>query len=343
MNTMRRFLLVGMQRSGTTVTRAQLESHPQVAMFRDELHTAFFATAIGTRSRTGETREDRTTSLLEVWDHLVGPRPDVVAGGIKTALPSAAYAARLVGCLQEHGPGIDLIVVHRRDLVAQLGSLKRAQAAGVWHRRANAAAADIDRRVRITDAELAGYVRECIDSHRLLAQLADGRRTLHLDYDDDIVAGRDWPRLCEFLAIEPLPRPEGSFRKFSPPAIDYIDDYLAHSAALPALVEAVRRTPAPAPVFDTEESRLFLLYRAHRAIAKGRPDAAVPDVLAALDAPADWGTEARDWACDLLAEALERAGDAVLAETVAARLAASWPDDAHVVALVGRIRRALGH
>jgi hypothetical protein len=338
MSAPRRFVLIGMQRSGTTVTHARLASHPDVAMYDDELHTAFFATAIVGRNARGESTRRRTQSLLDVFDFVAGRRPGVRAVGVKTALPSPALTARLVGCLATHGADLDVIVLQRQDLVAQLGSLRRAQQLAVWHRRSADAAPAAPTRVRIGDDELAAYVADAVACDRLLDGLATSRRVLRLDYDRDVVGGSDWPRVCEFLGIATPPPPPGELRKVSPPAAEYIDDYDALVARLPSLLAACARAPAPAPRFDAGESRLFLLHRARRALACGHPRAAVGDLLAALHAPPEWGVETREWGTAMLGESLERTGDPALADVVARELAADWPDDPHVRALVARIR-----
>lgn len=114
----RPFLIVGMQRSGTSVTLARLASHPQVVVPEEEIAAAFFATAILDRSPRGETRAQRTHSFAEVFAHVAGGHAGAHATGLKTALPSREHAARLAGCLATHAPALDLIVVRRNDLVA---------------------------------------------------------------------------------------------------------------------------------------------------------------------------------------------------------------------------------
>jgi hypothetical protein len=337
----RRFVVVGMQRSGTTLTLAQLTAHPQVAMFPEELHTALFSAAIVDRSPRGETRRSRTRSMRALFDDLAPPRAGVRARGLKTAIATVEHAARFVGCLATHGAGIDLVVVRRRDLVAQLGSALRAQRLGVWHRRAGEPPPVLQELVRIADAQLEEYVRKVVDCHRLLDHLAADRRTLQLDYEDDVVSGLDWARLCKFLGVDETV-PTRALHKVSPPPEDFIADYEQLRARVPALLAACAQTPAPPPAFDPADSRLFLLRRAAMEWSRGRLHQALDDALAALDAPPDWGVERRAGGTEMIAELLERLGDAEIAARVGQRLAARWPDDPDVAALLAKIRRALG-
>lgn len=333
----RRFLIVGMQRSGTTATLARLARHPGIALPAVEAHTSLFAAAILDRSARGESRGERTASLLSLFDHLTGHAGDAPVRGLKTALPSVAHAARLVGCLATHGPGIDLIVVRRRDLVAQFGSLRRAQHLGQWHRDAGGPPPDRSWRLRLDPDEFAAYVRQCIDCHRLLDRLGGDRNVLELDHDRHVATGADFALACAFLGLEPGPEPAAVLAKVSPPAADYIEDHAAWRARLPELVAAAERHAPPAPVFDPADSRLFLLHRAQQHRRAGSLAAALDDALAALAAPPDWGVETHEWAAATIAEMLQRLGDPPRRAAVAAQLAAGWPGDPWLQPLASRL------
>lgn len=341
MSEVRRILVVGMQRSGTTVTLGCLAGHPETDVLKEEIHASFFGAAVGTRNDRGESRADRTRSFLQVFDHVAGRRPGSSVVGFKTALPDAEYAARLVACLQTHGPGIDLIVTRRRDLVAQLGSLRRAEKSNAWHSRVGVSMSAHKTRVRISSAELAGYVAGCVASHALLDALKAGRRTLELEYERDIVGGTAWSRLFEFLGIDDRPPDWLRLRKHSPAPDSYIENYAGLSAELPGLMEdALRRAP-PAPIEDARDSRVFLLHRAQFHQASGRRDAALEDALAALASPSEWGVETREWACATIRSSLEASGDMKRAAAVAELLRNRFANDVHAQRLVRLIQEHL--
>lgn len=311
-----RFLVVGMQRSGTTVTLAELHRHPAVAVAADEIHTAFFA--------PGAARE---AQFLGVFDRVAGRRDGVAAVGIKTALPSAAHGERLARCLADQGRSLAVILVERNDLVAQLASLRRAAGSGTWHRPAGAVASDSGNRVAITAAELTDYVAECRAALAPLHDALRGRRALHLDYERDIATGRASAMVTAFLGLPPIPTDEPALGKVSPPAAESVVDY----AALCELADRLAAAPAPPPAIPAPSpSRLFLLHLCAWHRQQGETAAAIDAALAALDAPADWGVETHEWACRALADLLFAAGDRRLAAKVGSELAQRCAGDPHV-------------
>jgi LPS sulfotransferase NodH len=344
----RRFLVVGMQRSGTTVTRSLLASHPDIALGPEEIHLAFFQRTVVAATDRGETPQHRSATLRGVFDALAGRRADHAFVGLKTALTDAAATARLVACLAAHAHDVDLVVVRRHDLLAQLASLRRAQATGIWHDHGGGGrGAEV--KVTITPAELAAYVADCVACERLLATLAAGRRVLHIDYEADIVGGQLVPVLQSFfgIALAAADRADRALRKVSPPLADYLVDAERLAALVPGLRAAALATPLPAPEATDVESRLFLLYRAQwllrrsagREAARDAARDAVHDALAAIDAPPDWGVTSQQWAADTLADALPRAGDAALVREVVQRLDRhlAHADDRHLRGLRRRL------
>lgn len=347
----RRFLVIGMQRSGTTVTRSLLASHPDIALGPEEIHLAFFQRTVQTTTNRGETPQHRSATLRSVVDALAGRRANHAFVGLKTALTDAAATARLVACLAAHAHDVDLVVVRRHDLLAQLASLRRAQATGIWHDRGGGGrGAEV--KVTITPAELAAYVTDCVACERLLATLAAGRRVLHIDYEADIVGGQIASVLQSFFGIalataDRADRADRALRKVSPPLADYVVDAERLAALVPGLRAAALAKPLPAPEATDVESRLFLLYRAQWLLRRGTGrdaarDAArdaVGDALAAIDAPPDWGVTSQQWAADTLADALPRAGDAALVREVVQRLDRhlAHADDRHLRGLRRRL------
>lgn len=346
----RRFLVIGMQRSGTTVTRSLLASHPDIALGPEEIHLALFQRTVHATTDRGETPQHRTATLRSVFDALAGRRAEHAFVGLKTALTDAAATARLVACLAAHAHDVDLVVVRRHDLLAQLASLRRAQATGIWHDRDGRGSGSAVK-VSITPDELAAYVEECVACARLLATCAAGRRVLEIDYDIDIAGGRLRAALQGFFGIEfaAADRPDGAdraLRKVSPPLADYLVDADRLAALVPGLRAAALAKPLRAPPATDVESRLFLLYRAQWLLRRGagRKAAreAVHDALEAIDAPPDWGVTSQQWAADTLTEALARAADAGLVREVVQRLDRhlARADDPHLRGLRRRLALA---
>ncbi|MCR9247116.1 MAG: Stf0 family sulfotransferase [bacterium] len=335
------------------MTQSYLAGHPDVALASGEVPDTVFWTAVDGVNGRGETRAGRTESLAAVFDDFAGREVASLAVGNKIALPGLAAARRIVGCLRTHGFGVRLVVVRRRDLVAQLGSLRRAQQTGVWHRAGGGAGgpgagggdeanASEHRVVTISDAELESYVRETVASHRLMASVVPAADLLELDYEDDVATGRLWPRVCDFLGL-PVVEPEWvRMRKVSPPAGRYIVDYDRHAGRLAELERAAASSSLPAPELWPEETRSFLMRRARMRRTKD-PHGALADALDAIAAPAEFAIPTAEGPCGLARAVLEEIGDPTLADRAIAHLDRCCdPGDLHVGGLRRVLARALG-
>jgi hypothetical protein len=337
----RRFLVVGMQRSGTSFVHSALRDHPQVAMQTGEVTPSMFATSLCRPNERGETTAQRTASLLQLFDDFAGRQPEHLAIGLKTAISNRDQAARLVGCLATHGAGIDLVLVSRRDTLAQLASLRRAMASGEWHRAAGSSPSSSGPRVSIDADDLGAFVADCTDIHRLLEQFAVGRRWLHIDYERHVTTGAAPAILRRFLGVRDTA--DGAARllkKVSPPVAEFVVNHAELARLLPQLQAAAAARPLPEPVQHPGETRFFLLHRARLRLRRGNHRDAVVDALDALDAAAEWSIESHRFAADVLTDALDRLQDVATATHVLQRIAAAT--DADLQALGGQIRARLG-
>lgn len=317
-----RFVIVGMQRSGTTVTHDYLQGHPEVATPTEEVHAAFFAAGDASGPR-----------FLDVFDHVAGRQSGHRAVGLKTALPWAAHAVRIADRLRQV-PAVRVVLVERADLVAQLGSLRRAQSVGTWHRDRQTQSDRSGMRIRIGADEFAHYVAEVEQSLAPLRGL-DGGRLLRLGYERDIASSRFGAELSAFLGITPRGSEVVRLAKVAPAAADYIEDHAALRRLQDELLAAARVTPTGPST--AAESRLFLVHQAQMLLARGDAGAAVRSALAAFGAPPDWGVETSAWAAAVLGDALFASGDPAEARTVAATLRREHAADDEAVRLAQRI------
>ncbi len=328
----RRVLIVGTQRSGTSVTHVCLAGHPQVAALAEEMHTMFFSS---TAPGDGEAQ-----LFLDTFDFLAGARDGIAVCAMKTALPSAAHASQLAACLATNGRGLDLVVVRRADLVAQLGSLRLAEQTGTWHRRGGEAAAA--GRVALTADEVERYVAECAAIDACVDTLRDGRRVLDLGYEEHIATGAAWPLLFRFLGIDDVAPTWIDMGKRSPEPEAFIDDYATWSERVRAIAARARAHAAVPPPPLATPARIFLLFRAQMQQQRGQPLQALADALASIAAPAGHGVETLEWASRTIADALDALGDVERARRVVGMLHSRHAGDPHVDALVRRVRKILG-
>lgn len=327
----KRFLVVGLQRSGTTLVLDYLCGHPAVATAQDEIHTAFFAPGSAPQAE-----------FLGVFDMVANRTSTAVAVGMKTAIPTAAHGTRLAETLRGQGRSLDLIVVERADLVAQYGSLRAADESGVWHSHANRRAGARPK-VAFDPVELAAYVADCRAAMAPIRAIAATHRTLHLDYERDLAvghsAGTPWTeRVCDFLGIDPAAGRPPALRKVAPPADDYIVDYADHRAAL---AHCLAQPHPPLAAAAPSPSRRWLLRRAEWLRGAGDLEAALTSAIESLDSPPDWGVDTHEWASLLVGDLLYALGDRELAAQVAETLGAGHGRDPDIAPLLARIREHL--
>lgn len=318
-----RFVIVGMQRSGTTVTHDYLQGHPEVGTPAEEVHAAFFAAGDASGSR-----------FLDVFDHVAGRQSEHRAVGLKTALPSAAHAVRIADRLRQL-PAVRVVLVERADLVAQLGSLRRAQSVGTWHRDRQTHSDRSAMRIRIGADEFAHYVADVEQSLAPLRAL-DGGRLLRLGYERDIASSQFGAELSAFLGITPRGAEVVRLAKIAPAAADYIEDHAALRRLQDELLGAPCGTPTVAPA--AAESRQFLVHQAQMLLARGDAGSAARSALAAFGAPPDWGVETSAWAAAVLGDALFALGDLAAARTVAETLRCEHAADDDAARLAQRIQ-----
>jgi hypothetical protein len=184
-----------------------------------------------------ETAEERDSGHLVLFDAVtaVAATANSRAFGVKCCVSSPTEADLLVSSIKRHLPGAMLIVVVRRDLVAQYGSLLRARRTGAWHswrRPERPSDGPVHIRPRLFDR----YVLNALDT---LGVLRDAQPAYHVGYEDlvaDEVAG--FRGIFQFLRLPDVPVDWCRGEKVSPPAATYIANYYELRGRLGSLREA---------------------------------------------------------------------------------------------------------
>lgn len=286
-----RFLIAGMQRSGTTVTHLCLHGHPRIHCAGDEVRIdPFFTTGPTTFTFGGESYLERRGAFTALFDALtsVGATEDTAAIGMKVAIGSATDAIDLANCLREYFPDVRVVLVLREDLAAQYASLLRAEDSGRWHAFAGEPErADDSTPLRIDPDSFAAYAADAVRCRAQLESLEQTHAVCRFGYERDIVPMSGFARLFEFLRVPAIPITWLGVRKMSPPterAIANLAELRARLATLehPAAhaVEQAARTRAAER--DAGERPLFLLDRAAARLRAGRARDAHDGVLGAL-------------------------------------------------------------
>lgn len=224
----RRFIIVGMQRSGTTVTHVCLNGHPNVAMPSDEVMTTpFFTRGLATFTRGKESyaaRKQGYAGLFDLITSLTG-NEHTTTFGIKAAVGNHSEALDVCNCLREYLPDVAVILVSRDDLVAQCGSLARAEKSGEWHAWEGRKKSAREGTLAIEPSRFQAYAHECRHTMGQLRTLARTHDLLEFNYERDIANGVRHDRLFEFLGLPRVPVTWLRMTKVAPPARDFIENY----------------------------------------------------------------------------------------------------------------------
>ncbi len=332
-----RFLVLGMQRSGTTVTQQVVEGHPQVAMTWAEVAIEpFLSPGISAFTFGNEAYEERIKAYPALFDALtkLHATPRTKAHGLKVAANSHRESLVLANVLREYLSDVRLVLTVRRDLVAQFGSLVRARDTGVWHvKKADAGSGEF--KVTLDRQEFVDYATDCLATIQQMRSLGDRVPMFEVSYEDDIVPGSDWAGLCEFLGVDVMPIQWLKMGKVSPPPDHYIENYHEMVEVLQGIevpsIESEREVARDAVVASAKDELHYqVVRRAEYMLKNGDPSTAcVLDAEVVMRPDIPRGLRMR--AMLMIGTSLERIEDARLRDRVRADLAPSADDPESVL------------
>ncbi len=225
------FLIVGLQRSGTSILHANVATHPRIECLTAEL----MVDPLFTRGVDILTNRpcDTVRELDTGWKHLfraacsLNATAETRLCGAKVAVDDLFSARRIVSSILRAWPELKVLHVDRRDKVAQFGSLRNALATGVF---CSESGSGEGRKTTLDPSEFRNYLAVAGEVNRELATLARTNPFLRCDYED-LLAGRDafMAKVYRFLGSEPIPFHD-VLKKLLPPPRDYILNYEALAA-----------------------------------------------------------------------------------------------------------------
>ena len=247
-----RYVIVGMLRSGTTVTHHCLRGHPNVSALTSEVGVEpFFSQGVTLFSfGQGATDHERTVGHRVLFDAAAGINADAhtMALGMKLAIATPRLACLLTDALRTHLPDVRVILTIREDLVAQYASLERARGLGRWHAYSNKAQA-AGEKVELHPQDVADYVLDGLTILTELRSLAETHDTLLFSYERDI--DRAVPlasdKLFDFLSLPQVEVDWLRSKKMSPPPQEYIEGY-AEMRSLVGEIEKLHQAGASTEV-----------------------------------------------------------------------------------------------
>lgn len=230
------YIIVGPQRSGTTVTHHCLRGHTQVSALQEELaFDPFFTDGLSafTFGRPGTDAEQRT-GRRHLFDALTAPGrdADTQACGVKCAFGHGRQGKRFVEVIREEFPDCKIIHVVRNDQVAQFGSRLKARSTNVYHQTDDAHTETTDApTLHLDPHQFAEHMLAIHDLNDHLRRLVHSHDVLTIDYEADILRGdlRTNDTLFSFVNVEPEEATWLQHRKVSPSPETYISNYAALS------------------------------------------------------------------------------------------------------------------
>lgn len=282
----KRFLILGMQRTGTTFVSACAHGHPQTTMLAPELRQNFFGVGLQDFVAGQGSFEHVRDTFPRLFDAMTIPA-DVDApraNGAKTAIVTHEEAVAICDCLDQFFPDMAIVLVTRADLVASCGSQLRARKSGVWHSWAGSSPAGT---IRIPPRTFRRYVRTARLIEQRFRRLADTHELLELRYEEDVCGGAAHEKLFAFLGLEPTDPTWVKTQKLNPDAQRYIRNYdhlqrmLAASANVPVAEEEAEAARVRERLAG-EQTSAYLLGRAADHAHGGRWARGVEDLRHAL-------------------------------------------------------------
>jgi LPS sulfotransferase NodH len=235
----RRYLIIGSARSGTTAIHLAVLGHPNAAGLVDELKIDPLLTqGRYTFTRGRDPKRDRDCMLPAVYDALttLNSDSDTQVHGAKVVCNSVKMARRLVSVLQQQLPDIKIILIRRRDLVAQFGSGLIGRSTGVMHAWNPGAKDRQIEPIHIDRWQLTAFAAGRLRTYDVLDTLSTSHDLLGVDYESLLNEPDDLYRsLYRFLGLPEMQPDWMAAKKVLPPPDRYIRNYAAMRERLRAI------------------------------------------------------------------------------------------------------------
>ena len=225
---MKKYIVIGPARSGTTVTHLILKGHPQVSALNDEVRIEeLFGKGISAYTFDNDLQDEKNIGFGKCFDLLallnVGPKTR--AAGIKCAVGSVRAARVFVERIKLSFPDINIILTVREDIVAQFGSLIRAQETGRYHSW-NEEKSKAPLTVTIEKDSYSRYLLENVEIIEILRSLKQTNSFQEISYEKNILLGLDYCEvLYNFLDLEHIEPTWVTSEKVAPNPKGFITNY----------------------------------------------------------------------------------------------------------------------
>ena len=240
---MKKYVIIGPQRSGTTLVHFVLRGHPEVSALNDEVQiNSLFKEGISLFTFGNDEEAEKQKGYKRAFDMLAGLSSDdkTKAMGIKCAVHSKEEAETFVESVYSNFPDIKIILIIRQDLLAQFGSLKRAQLTGKWHSWIKSKD-NPGMQLKVDIAEYSWYFLRNMEIIQTLRSLKETHECIEVSYEEDIMQNPIFHnKLYEFLDLQMVEPVWLNSQKVAPEPEEFISNYDAVKKMEPTLLETGR-------------------------------------------------------------------------------------------------------
>jgi len=226
-----RYLIIGFARSGTTVTHLALMGHPNVSALNGELRPEpFFTKGISTFTFGNDPEEEKVKAYSALFDAitLIRANENTFANGAKVVCNSNVLAQALVTVLQNNMRDLKVIVIFRKDIVAQYGSGKIGKKSGIMHSWYKGYEGRKVEKIKINKWLFIAYAQSVRKMYEVLSELKNTHDVLEIHYEDLLVdANGLYAKIFRFLGLPQVEPTWLASKKVLPAPEDYIKNYSA--------------------------------------------------------------------------------------------------------------------
>ena len=229
-------VLLGFQRSGTTVLQRLLDCREDVSFFEQELWAAtFFCQFLSCWTAHGRPDYPLAPGVIAAMVPHVAPEG---WRAIKSNLHDLESTETALRGLDDGFAWLTVVALVRRDLLAQAASLRRARLSRRWHA-SDAPADPAGERITLPlDRQGEAWLISLLLGQRRLVHHAEARQWLLIDYERDLLAagpGVALERIERHLGLPPGDYPLDRHPKVAPPVEDYVVNHLEARAFIERL------------------------------------------------------------------------------------------------------------
>lgn len=223
-----RFIVIGIPRSGTSVSYNSILEHTEVSGVNDEVITRYFFESPLSKFTFGNNLQiEEERSYQKLFDAIcsLNTNGKTKAIGMKVTIATPRDATILVAALKKRLPSVKVIWVKRENLIALFGSFIRAQKTKIHHSiQQTKLSSNTNSRVKIPKAKFIKFLLDEFEINKELEKLKETHNLLEFFYEKDVMAG-NYEKIIEFLDLNKEGPIDSALKKVAPNPERYISNY----------------------------------------------------------------------------------------------------------------------